>query len=91
MTRKKKAEGKETIIYEGRLAGIFKGFRNYDTIFRFLEGTSWRQDEYLFEYHFLDSPRAKIVKIVTNNDHKEIFYIEVAGVASPVQVKAAYV
>lgn len=87
----KKSEGIETTIYEGKLAGIFRGFRNYDTIFKFMGGTSWRQDEYLFEYHFLDSPRARIIKIITDIDHKEIFYIEVDGVASAVQVKAAYV
>ncbi len=87
----KKAEGIETTIYEGKLAGIFRGFRNHDTIFKFLEGTSWRQDEYFFEYHFLDSPKARITKIITNNDHKEILYIEIDGVMSAVQVKAAYV
>ncbi len=86
----KKKDGKETEIYEGRIAGIFKGFRNYDTIFKFQGGTSWRQDEYLYEYHYLDSPRARVLKIVTT-EQKEIFYIEVDGVESAVQVKAAYV
>lgn len=87
----RKADGIETEIYEGRIAGIFRGFRNYDTIFKFQGGTSWRQDEYHFEYHYLDSPRARITKVITAADRKEIFYIEVDGVESAVQVKASYV
>ena len=87
----KKEEGIEIEICEGRLSGIFKGFRNYDTIFKFQGGSSWRQDEYFYQYHFRDSPKAKITKITRTKDRKEIFYIEIDGIETPVEVKAAYV
>lgn len=88
--KKMKEEGKETEIYEGRLTGIFTGFRNYDTIFRFQGGSSWRQDEYFFRSHYLDSPRARIVKVTRATDNKEIFYIEIHGTDTPVEVKMSY-
>lgn len=90
MTEKRKEEGKETEIYEGRIAGIFAGFRNYDTIFKFQGGSSWRQDEYFYRSHYRDSPKARIVKITRAIDHKEIFYIEIDGIDTPVEVKASY-
>ena len=91
MSKRKKAEGVETIICDGRIAGLFKGFRNHDTIFKFQGGSSWRQDEYLYEYHYRDSPKATITKVVTTKDRKEILYLEVDGIATPVEVKGAYV
>jgi len=90
MATKVKKEGIETHIYEGRLDGIFKGFRNHDTIFKFQGGSSWRQDEYFYRSHHRESPRAQITKILTK-DHKEIFYIEIDGIETPVEVKASYV
>ena len=90
MADRTKEEGMETDIYEGRLFGIFKGYRNYDTIFKFQGGSSWRQDEYLYRSHYLDSPNAKVVKVLTKKDRKEIFYIEVEGTETPVKVKPSY-
>ena len=83
-------EGHEDLIYEGRIAGVFTGFRNHDTIFKLQGGISWRQVEYHFEYHYRDSPRVKIVKITNKEKHKEAFYIEVDGVKTRVEVKSSY-
>lgn len=84
----------EECIHEGRIAGIFTGFRNYDTIFKFEGGSAWRQDEYHFEYHYLYSPKAKIIRVreetVDHKVFKEIFYIEVEGIKRRVQVKGSY-
>lgn len=82
----------EDLIYEGRLAGVFEGFRNYDTLFKFLGGSTWRQDEYLFKYHYLYSPMAKIVKVRKKKGGQvETFYIEIEGIDTRVKVKSAYV
>lgn len=90
MTEKKKEEGKEAEIHEGRLAGIFTGFRNHDTIFHFQGGSSWRQDEYFYRSHYRESPRARIVKVIRKTDQKEFFYIEIDGIETPVEVKPSY-
>ena len=81
----------EDCVYEGRIAEIFKGFRNYDTLFKFQGGEIWRQDEYTYEYHHLFSPKAKIIRIRKRGGTKETFYIEIDGVKTRVKVKAAYV
>ena len=86
-----KDEAKETCICEGRIDGVFTGFRNHDTIFKIQGAGSWRQDEYLYRYHHLFSPKARVMKIVDEENHKEIFYLEVDGVKARVQVKYAYV
>lgn len=80
----------EDCIYEGRIDGVFKGFRNHDTVFRFQGGANWRQDEFFFAYHYLYSPKAKIIKVIDKKNRKELFYIEVDGVKHRVLVKSAY-
>lgn len=77
-------------ICEGRIEGIFRGFRNFDTIFKFKSGESWRQNEYHTEYHHLFSPRARIIRIESKIDHSETCYIEVDGVKNRVKVKSVY-
>ena len=84
----------EQEICEGRLDGVFSGFRNHDNIFKILGGGAWRQDEYLFQYHHLYSPRARIIKTIDKKNEKEqmeTFYIEVEGVKTRVKVKPSYV
>ena len=81
----------EKVIVEGKLSGLFKGFCNHDTCFKFIGGSTWRQAEYVHEYHHLDSPRAKIIRAA--KEHKGIidtFYIEVQGVKTRVKVKSSY-
>lgn len=86
----KKDDIDETCVCEGRIDGVFTGYRNYDSIFKIQGGGSWRQDEYLFQYHHLYSPKAKVMKIIRKEDLKEIFYLEIEGVKTRVQVKSAY-
>ena len=80
----------EDCVSEGLLDGIFAGFRNYDTIFKIQGGGAWRQDEYLFEYHYLYSPKAKVFRVLNKKDRKETFYIQIEGIKTRVQVKYAY-
>lgn len=81
----------EELICEGKIDGIFAGFRNHDTIFKIQGAGSWRQDEYKFEYHHLFSPKAKIVKVIKKDPHREVFYLHVDGVKTQIEVKYAYV
>lgn len=81
----------EEIVLEGKLRGVFTGFRNYDTCFRFQSGGLWRQDEYLYTYHKINSPMAKIIRVVEQRaTRKESFYIEVQGVPKRVKVRPSY-
>ena len=80
----------EVCINEGHLHGIFHGYRNRDTVFKMQGGASWMQDEYLYEHHYLHSPRAKIIKLTDKATHKETFYMEVEGIKGRVRVRLAY-
>ena len=85
------AKLKEEILLEGKLRGVFTGFRNFDTTFRFLGGGVWRQDEYLYTYHKLNSPMAKIIRVTEQRvTRKETYYIEVYSVPKRVKVRPAY-
>lgn len=87
----KQEELEEVVVLEGKLRGVFTGFRNFDTHFKFIGGYSWRQDEYLYQYHKKDTPRAKIIRVGKKGSPEEIFYIEVDGVTTRVKVKPSYV
>jgi hypothetical protein len=50
------------VIYDGRLKGAFKGFRNRDTVFKFTNGQKWRQCVYKYHYHYAYRPAAKIIQ-----------------------------
>lgn len=80
----------EELIYEGRISGVFHGFRNHDSIFKFSGGSAWRQIEYLFEYHHLYSPKARILKLIDKVTRRERFFIEVDGVTTRAEVKSSY-
>lgn len=80
----------EECIYEGRLAEIFKGFRNHDTLFKVQGGGTWRQDEYKYEYHYLYTPKVRIFRVQKKGNPNEVFYLEVEGVKTRVKVKSAY-
>ncbi|MDP1526115.1 MAG: hypothetical protein Q8M20_09915 [Rhodocyclaceae bacterium] len=78
------------IVYEGRIDGVFKGFRNHDTLFKLQGGSTWRQFEYYFEYRHLFSPKITIYKIRNKSNGKEIFFMAVDGVKTMVEVKSSY-
>ena len=40
------------VIEEGDLRGAFKGFRNRDTIFEFMYGNKWKQNQYKYNYFY---------------------------------------
>lgn len=51
-----------TIIEEGQLNSDFNGFKDTNTIFTFfLSGSSWKQNEYKYNYHYSYMPNAKVV------------------------------
>lgn len=81
----------EQCVSEGRLNGVFNGFRNHSTLFKFQGGAVWRQDEYFYRYYYLSSPKARILRILTKEDRRELFYIDVDGAERCVLVKPAYV
>ncbi len=81
----------DQVIVEGRLSGLFKGFCNRDTCFKFVGGSTWRQCDYVYEYHHIASPQAKIIRAAkTNRRSLDVFYLEVRGVKTRVQVKSNY-
>lgn len=51
-----------TIIEKGQLDGDFNGFKDTNTVFTFfLSGSSWKQNEYKYSYHYSFMPNAKVV------------------------------
>ena len=40
------------IIEDGTLKGTFKGFQNRETIFVFINGSKWQQNEDKYHYSF---------------------------------------
>ena len=75
------------LVEEGRIYGVFNGFRNHDTLFKLQGGHTWRQFEYHFEYHHLFSPRVRIYKIVSRKSGHEAFFLAVEGVHTVIEVK----
>ncbi len=81
----------EAVIVEGRLSGLFKGFCNRDTCFKFIGGSIWRQCEYVYEYHHRASPKARIIRAAkTDRRSLDVFYIEIEGVKTRVKVRSNY-
>ncbi len=72
-----------SVIEDGQLKGSFKGFKNRDTVFKFVGGGKWRQNQYRYHYHYAYMPHAKVV-----DDHGR-FMLYVEGVDEPVEVKRA--
>lgn len=86
-----KEEEVERCVHEGRIDGLFKGFKNRDTIFKIRGCGCWRQAEYVCEYHHLDSPKARIIGIMDKKLRIEFFYIEIEGIKTRVKVLRHYV
>lgn len=49
------------IVEEGQLKGLFRGFRNRDTIFEFYRGQRWKQADYKSHYYYSYMPQAKVI------------------------------
>ncbi|QJD79889.1 hypothetical protein [Spirosoma rhododendri] len=43
------------------MKGPFRGFRNLDTRFTFVDGSVWRQQEPKYLYFYANMPRARVV------------------------------
>jgi hypothetical protein len=71
------------VAAEGRLSGSFKGFRNSETLFRFDDGSEWRQAEYNYCYHDAYNPSARVIQRGSR------FYLEVEGLSQSVEVTRA--
>ena len=70
-------------IEEGRLRGAFRGFHNRDTIFEFVGGRKWRQNEYRYQYQYAYMPEARVVE----EGGRCMLYVE--GMDEPVEVRPA--
>lgn len=68
------------IVENGTLKGIFKGFKNRDTIFIFTNGSKWQQNEYKYHYHYVYRPHAKVI------EKPGYFVLEVDGMNDSVKV-----
>ena len=66
---------------QGRLKGIFKGFKNRGTTFQFYGGGKWKQMEYKYNYQYFYMPDAKVVY------EKGCYMMHVDGIDEPVEVK----
>jgi hypothetical protein len=71
------------IVAEGRLKGVFKGFRNRNTIFEFSEGPRWRQAKYKYRFHIAIMPRARVV------ERAGAHFLYVEGIEEPIEVRIA--
>lgn len=69
-----------TVEQAGKLKGHFRGFRNKQTRFVFLNGVTWRQNEDKYVYCYAANPRARVV--YSNG----IYLLEVDGTAEVVEV-----
>ncbi len=69
------------VISKGTIKGKFKGFKNSYTIFEFMDGQKWRQNESKFLNHYAYNPEAQIVF----KDEK--YYLEVKGISEIVEVR----
>lgn len=49
------------IVKVGKLKGPFRGFRNLETRFTFVDGSVWRQNEPRYLYFYANMPRARVV------------------------------
>ncbi len=49
------------VVKVGKLKGPFRGFRNVDTRFTFVDGSVWRQCEPKYLYFYANMPRARVV------------------------------
>ena len=68
------------IIEDGMLKGTFKGFKNRETIFVFINGSKWQQNEDKYHYFYAHKPNAKVIK-------KPGYYVlEVDGMNDSVKV-----
>lgn len=67
-------------IEEGRLKGAFRGFHDRNTVFEFVGGGKWKQNEYKYHYHYTYMPDAKVV------DEGGAYLLHVDGVSESVVV-----
>ncbi len=68
------------IMEDGTLKGTFKGFKNRETIFVFINGSKWQQNEDKYHYYYAHKPNAKVIK-------KPGYYVlEVDGMNDSVKV-----
>ncbi len=49
------------VVKVGKLKGPFRGFRNLETRFTFLDGSVWRQRQPKYLYFYANRPRARVL------------------------------
>ncbi len=49
------------VVKVGKLKGPFRGFRNLETRFVFLDGSVWRQRQPKYLYFYANRPRARVL------------------------------
>lgn len=49
------------VVKVGKLKGPFRGFRNLETRFTFLDGSVWRQHQAKYFYFYANMPRARVL------------------------------
>ena len=69
-----------SVVYKGTIKGKFKGFKN-NTVYEFMDGAKWRQNETKFLNQFKLSPEVQIIF----KENK--YYMEVRGIDEKVEVK----
>jgi hypothetical protein len=67
-------------VQEGKLRGSFYGFKDRHTLFDFVGGGRWRQNESRYQYHYAYMPHARVV----DDDGRYMLYAD--GVDDPVEV-----
>ncbi len=68
------------IVKVGNLKGNFSGFRDRSTLFEFVDGRRWRQNESTYYYHYAYYPEAVIV------EERGMYYLKVSGIAGKLEV-----
>jgi hypothetical protein len=71
---------KVAVVEKGQLKGAIRGFRNRETVFQFLSGRKWRQNEYKYLYHYSYMPQARVIE--TNGR----YLLQIEGINDAVEV-----
>ena len=69
------------IITEGKIKGSFNGFRNKQTVFEFVNGKKWQQDEHKIKHVHAHMPMAQVT------EESGLYYLSIASMGDKVKVK----
>lgn len=68
------------IIESGQIEGEFNGFKDNSTIFKFLGGSKWQQNEFKYVFQYMFMPKAKVI------EEMGLYFLEIENMNDRVKV-----